>query len=276
MRVENLKFSNGDRKRVRACFQVGLPRHIRIAGSRTFEIGRYSTLHCNLNVLESDVRIGHCSYSWSDLSHASCGNYCSIGVGGTFGPGRHPLDRLSTHPFSYIPDAWPDDGLRVRRVAFDGIWRSVDIGHDCWIGDRAVIMGGVRIGTGAVVATNAVVTHDVPPFAIVAGVPARVIRYRFDARTVDSIMATEWWNYDLQNWDAEVDWSDAGRTLESLRRAIGEGTLGKLPERFVTVRDLRPFDSHRKFVCSNAGGRFVRLFGWWLCCRADGRAAGWE
>ena len=276
MNGENLRFSADDRKLMRRWLLVDLPERIRIAEGRKLEIGRYSTVHHDLDLVESDVRIGHCTYSWSNMAHVSCGNYCSIALGCTFGPGRHPLDRLTTHPFTYIPDAWPDDGLPVRRVPFDGVWRPVEIGHDCWIGQGAVIMGGVRIGTGAVVAANAVVTHDVPPFAIVAGMPAKVLRYRFDPQVVEEILASGWWNYDLQNWNAAVDWSDVRRTLASVRQAIGDGTLGRLPDRFVTVRDLRVFDRHRKFVFSNEGnGSFMRLFGWWLRCRAgDWRGRG--
>lgn len=273
MNVESLMFTKNSRRRIRDCYRVALPERIRIAEGRSLEIGRYSTVHFNLEAVDSDVRIGHCTYSWSEMSNVSCGNYCSIAYGITFGPGRHPLDRLTTHPFTYIPDAWPDRSFAVRRMDFDGIWKPVEIGHDCWIGSGAVIMGGLRIGTGAVVATNAVVTHDVPPFAVVAGVPARIVRYRFDPKTVEEILSTAWWDYDLQNWGADVDWTDVRSTLASVRRAIGDGTLRRLPDRFVSVRDLRPFDCHRKFVCERGeAGRFVRIFGWWLRCRPAGDA----
>ena len=68
------------------------------------------------------------------------------------------------------------------------------IGNDVWIGDQCFIKAGVKVGDGAVIGAHAVVTHDVPPYAIVGGVPARVIRYRFDEETINSLLNSEWWN----------------------------------------------------------------------------------
>ena len=72
----------------------------------------------------------------------------------------------------------------------------IEIGHDVWIGAYAHVMSGVKVGNGAVVAANAVVTRDVAPFAIVAGCPARILKYRFDERTRDRVTALGWWNWD--------------------------------------------------------------------------------
>ena len=69
------------------------------------------------------------------------------------------------------------------------------IGHDVWIGHNATVMPGVTIGNGAVVGTGAVVTHDVPPYAIVAGIPAKLIRMRFDETTAARVEETGWWNW---------------------------------------------------------------------------------
>jgi len=69
------------------------------------------------------------------------------------------------------------------------------VGHDVWIGDNSVIMSGLTIGTGAVIGAGAVVTKDVPPYAIVAGIPGRILRYRFDERTIDRLLASRWWEY---------------------------------------------------------------------------------
>ncbi len=99
----------------------------------------------------------------------------------------HPLDRLSTHPFFY--------NASLGLVAEDTVpFGRLDIGHDSWIGAGSVITAGCRrIGIGAVVGAGAVVTADVPDFAIVAGVPARILRYRFDRATRAAVLASEWW-----------------------------------------------------------------------------------
>ena len=82
---------------------------------------------------------------------------------------------------------------RFAKHEFDGILRTV-IGNDVWIGKRAIIKAGVKIGDGAVVGAGAVVTKDVPPYAIVAGVPAKIIKYRFDEDTIAQLLKTKWWN----------------------------------------------------------------------------------
>jgi acetyltransferase-like isoleucine patch superfamily enzyme len=125
------------------------------------------------------------------------GRYCSIAdrVEILLG-GDHRLDWVSTFPFAAFAAVWPavDDG------GYHASRGDVTIGHDVWIGSGAMILSGVTIGHGAAVAARAVVTKDVPPYAIVGGNPARVIRSRFDAATVAALLDAAWW--DLP--DAEV------------------------------------------------------------------------
>ena len=261
----SLRFTDADRRAIRDHWKVRVPECVRLADGHRFEIGRFSWLNCDVNATENDVRIGHSSYCLSDMSHASCGNYCSIGTGSDIGLSQHPVDRLTTHPATYVPDAWPFDEFPIRRKPFDGTWKPVTIGHDCWIGSGARIMGGVSIGTGAVVAAGAVVTHDVPPYAIVAGVPAKVLRFRFDPETVQALLTSRWWECDIQNWDADVDWNDIPELLERMRPARADGTLRTWPEKWISDEDLQPFNSHRKFVCRRYGRCFfVKAFGLWL------------
>jgi virginiamycin A acetyltransferase len=123
------------------------------------------------------------------------GRFCSIAAETRFimNGGNHATDWFSTFPFPVfgegwevaMPEAWPNRGDTV-------------VGHDVWIGWGATIMPGVRIGDGAIIATASVVTRDVPPFAIVGGNPARLIRYRFDEETRQALEEIAWWN-----WDAE-------------------------------------------------------------------------
>ena len=117
------------------------------------------------------------------------GNYCSIADGvHILIEANHRSEGFTTFP---ILERLPDIGSRTNTNVEDG---PAHIGHDVWIGFGATIVGGRRIGDGAVVAARAVVTRDVRPFAIVAGVPAREIRRRFDDETCDRLQALRWWD----------------------------------------------------------------------------------
>lgn len=123
------------------------------------------------------------------------GKFCSIACGAKFlfNSANHTLRSLANYPFPLLYDAW---GLDKGHVA--DAWDNkgdIVIGNDVWIGYEAVVMAGVHIGDGAVVAARAVVTRDVPPYAIVGGVPARIIRMRFDERTIARLLETAWWDW---------------------------------------------------------------------------------
>lgn len=124
------------------------------------------------------------------------GKFCSIACGAKFlfTSGNHSLKSLSTYTFPIFFDEW---GLDVKNIrdAWDNKGDIV-IGNDVWIGYEAVIMSGVKIGDGAIIGTRAVVTKDVPPYAIVGGVPAKLIRRRFDDETIEKLLALRWWNWD--------------------------------------------------------------------------------
>lgn len=126
------------------------------------------------------------------------GKFCSIACGAKFlfNSANHTLFSLSTYPFPIFFDEW---GLEKSDVA--AAWDrkgDIVIGNDVWIGYEAVILAGVTIGDGAVIGARAVVTKDVPPYAIVGGVPARVIRSRFPEETVKALLRLKWWD-----WPAE-------------------------------------------------------------------------
>ena len=128
------------------------------------------------------------------------GKFCSLACGARFlfNSANHTLKSLSTYPF---PIFWGEEwGIDKSEVA--SAWDNrgdIVVGNDVWIGYEAVVMAGVTIGDGAIVASRAVVTCDVPPYAIVGGVPAKVIKYRFDPATVESLLAIKWWE-----WPAET------------------------------------------------------------------------
>ena len=137
------------------------------------------------------------------ISRATIGPYASIANNVSIGPGEHDLSRIST-------------SAHFAAHAFDELTaRPLEIGADVWIGVDAIIRRGVKIGTGAVIGANSFVSHDVPPFAIVAGSPAKLIRYRFPPAIQERILDSNWW----QQPPAE-----AARVLEMLQARFGEAT----------------------------------------------------
>ncbi|MEI8168568.1 MAG: DapH/DapD/GlmU-related protein [Rhodoferax sp.] len=133
---------------------------------------------------------------YGDLMSADIGKFANIASMVRINPGFHPMEYPTLHHFTYRPTMY---GMADTDEADFFAWRRrqrVVIGHDTWIGHGAVIMPGVRIGNGAVVGSNSVVTKDVPPYAIVGGVAAKVIRQRFPKAIADALDATAWWDWD--------------------------------------------------------------------------------
>lgn len=137
------------------------------------------------------------SYSYLNynclLQNATIGNYCSISHHVVIGLGAHPLDLFSTSPvFFKSVNAL---GVQLLKEDLDFVeYSPILVGSDVWIGANVVVMDGVNIGHGAVLAAGAVVTKDVPPYAIVGGVPAKVIKYRFTEEVRDLLLKSKWWD----------------------------------------------------------------------------------
>lgn len=123
------------------------------------------------------------------------GRFCSIAAEVRFimNGGNHPTDWLTTYPFPIFGSGW--EAATPERWPMKG---DTIVGNDVWIGYGAIIMPGVTIGNGAIIATGSVVTKDVPAFAIVGGNPAEVIRYRFDKETVRRLEQICWWDWDVE------------------------------------------------------------------------------
>lgn len=144
------------------------------------------------------------------------GKYCSIACGARFlmNSANHALGSLSNYVFPIFYEEW-DHGMQVTE-AWDRRGDIV-IGNDVWIGYEAVILSGVTIGDGAVVAARSVVTRDVEPYTIVGGVPARPIRRRFDEETIDALLELRWWDWPPEKLTGSLRAIQAG-DLEALRR----------------------------------------------------------
>ena len=127
----------------------------------------------------------------SRIVHADIGKFCSISSDTIIGMATHTLNKLSTSPI--FTEA--KNGTNHSWVPFSVInpYERVIIGNDVWIGARAMVLGGKKIGNGAVIAAGAIVTKDVQPYSVMAGVPAKVIRYRFPQEIIDRLEAIQWW-----------------------------------------------------------------------------------
>lgn len=144
------------------------------------------------------------------------GKFCSVACGAKFifNSANHSLSSLSTYPFPIFFEEW---GLDAREVA--KAWDNkgdIVVGNDVWIGYEAVILAGVTIGDGAVIGARAVVTKDVPPYAIVGGVPAKPIRMRFAQETVDALLAIKWWDWPRERISRNINDIQSGN-LERLK-----------------------------------------------------------
>lgn len=175
-------------------------KHLRIGNMSVVhrcQIGLYNTVNDNDHLIE--VSIGDFTYFSNDcfFSHTSIGKFCSVGPGVICGPGLHPTsDFVSTHPAFFSTQKQAQISF-VSTGAF-AEYKQTSIGNDVWIGTRAIILDGVSIGDGAIIGAGAVVTKDVPPYAIVGGVPAKIIKYRFNDEQINALLQNRWWDKNIE------------------------------------------------------------------------------
>lgn len=168
-----------------------------MATAKNCHFGKYVTLYNGVTL--SDVLIGNFSYIAKDshISNTKIGKFASIGPEVLCGLAKHPSTKfVSSHPVFYSP-------LRQSQMSFVSKshfeeFASIEIGNDVWIGARAVIRDGVKIGDGAIVGAGAVVTKDVPAYAVVGGVPARILKYRFESAEILFLLNFKWWDRDIE------------------------------------------------------------------------------
>lgn len=186
-------------------------------------------------VIRADTHIGAFTEIGREVEvqAASLGRYCEIGPGSLLGATGHPLTWLSVSSFQYKNASWgwhpsadqnealdPEEGGRqsFRSVGAD----QASIGNDVWIGANVVVLRGVTIGDGAIIAANAVVTHDVPPYSIAGGVPAKVIRPRVDDALRDELLALRWWRFS-PNQLSGIAYDDPSSAVAQLGPRIDAG-----------------------------------------------------
>ncbi|HET6452582.1 MAG TPA: DapH/DapD/GlmU-related protein [Spirochaetia bacterium] len=201
----------------------GSPTHLSEApflheGARVIRsrIGSWTEIGGNTLIVESTI--GDYSYDDGDVSimWSEIGRYCSIANRVRINPGNHPRDRVTQHHMTYRRRQFGLDDTDDEQF-FD--WRRAHpcvIGNDVWIGHAAVVLPGVTVGTGAVIGAGAVVTHDVQPYQVVAGVPARPLRFRFPPDVIERILSTRWWEW--TRVQLEERWRDLCSLDEFLRK----------------------------------------------------------
>lgn len=141
---------------------------------------------------------------YADVANARIGKFANIASFTRIGPTDHPMQQASLHHFLYRSDDYWDEATRDADFFAHRQSRLAHIGHDTWIGHGAVIRPEVRIGDGAIVAAGAIVTRDVPPYQIVAGVPASPLRARFEPKTAARLQQLAWWDWDHQTLRARL------------------------------------------------------------------------
>lgn len=152
--------------------------------------------YCNVEIGEYSA--GGCFVPYAFDPNTKIGRYCSFAISVRGMNGNHPMEFCSTHALFYNPKL--NDKLEKKPLKYN----PLEIGSDVWMGHNAIIMPSVTtIGHGAVIAAGAVVNKNIPPYAVVVGNPARVVRYRFSHETIDRLLKSEWWNKSLD--ELEID-----------------------------------------------------------------------
>jgi len=234
LRTEGLRVTNGIDTR---------GKHIRVRFEAPSQLNNASMFYYR------DLSIGMYSYLRTGTVRylKSVGRYCSIGPNVTIGEAEHPTNWLSTSPSQYTLEQFkfypPEvNDAKERRVPrdklnHDGAVGDVVIGNDVWIGGGATIRRGVTIGDGAIVAGNAFVTKDVEPYSIVAGMPAKHIRFRFSYKTVARLMALGWWRFNINHLRG-VSFNDVEGAIDEIERRVASGQIAPTP---VSYREVNVY-----------------------------------
>lgn len=188
---------------------------LRGTAAKGSEIDQTSKVESGSQVINSIFgKHSFCGYD-CEIINCQIGSFCSIANGVKIGGGMHPVDWVGTSPVFY-------EGRDSVKAKFSKHKRpkprNTFIGHDVWIGQNALIKQGVVIGSGAVIGMGSVVTKDVPPYAIVGGVPAKIIKYRFKQNTIDRLLNSKWWEFDNEKL---IKYAKYFKNLEDFLNKVG-------------------------------------------------------
>jgi acetyltransferase-like isoleucine patch superfamily enzyme len=147
------------------------------------------------NILYSSL--GDYTYlnKYCQITHAQTGKFCSIADNVKIGLASHPTNLVSTHPAFFSKNKKLNFFSETTLI---DQYKETKIGNDVWIGANAIVLGGVNIGDGAIIAAGSIVTKNIEPYSIVAGCPARLIKYRFESEIIDKLLEKKWWDNDVR------------------------------------------------------------------------------
>lgn len=185
----------------------------------------------------------------SNVQNVRIGRYCSIADNVRVFQADHDINNFTTSTYIYGAPSFRRESWMVKERAKEhgrhmklasgreSVCKEVRIGNDVWIGSHVALRPGVSVGDGSCIATGAVVTKDVPPYAIVGGVPARIIKYRFDDKTIERLLALGWWQYDFLEFEVEAD-APIDAFLATVEDQVAAGGLAPWVTEPVTSKDL--------------------------------------
>lgn len=163
-----------------------------LSNFRECVFGKYIVVFDNVNLYRAKIDDYSYIQTGSRIFNCNIGKFCSIASNVAIAPGMHEVNNVSTHPvFANRTSPLPKSFVTKNHVQTS---RVVNIGHDVWVGEKAVILDGVTVGNGAVIASGAVVTKDVEAYSVVGGVPAKHIKFRFNDETRNLLLQSKWWD----------------------------------------------------------------------------------
>lgn len=162
--------------------------------SSTNTISKFARINRFVKIKQS--KVGKYTYIAAncDITNTTIGSFCSIADNCRIGTASHTLNNISTSPIFTLKNNATDTIWVKESIKHNNDVKPVIIGNDVWIATHVIIKDGITIGNGAIIGAGAVVVKDVPPYAVVGGVPAKVIKYRFEQPLIDKLLELQWWN----------------------------------------------------------------------------------